>query len=260
MKSNPIWIKNSGTHLNGLEFSGDYDAALYIDKPLENITIENCDFSFCAYPLLVNAPIKNLIFRNNKGYMLFGDGCCINTTSGQSENVWIHDNYIHAPFSNVIPMGFGISLSKTKNAYIMRNTIINAKWQGLHIENDCDNFWIFENQINGIIGNLHGDKTIWTSGRAGIWVHRSKNMWIVENSFNNCVDSGVYLAGENTTVLVTGNEILNPGMYGIYISNYELAPNIYVGPCNPWTANKISYESNTKIKIVGRTGGVVVTQ
>jgi len=261
MKSDPLWIKKSGTHLNGLEFSGGYDCAIYIDDPLEDVTIEYCDFAFCGYALLVNAAVKNLTFRFNRAYMLFGDGICINTTSGVSENLWLHDNTIHAPFSHETNRGFGISLRSVHNSYVIANQIKDSKWQGIHLENYCHNLWIHDNVIDGIIGKRYGDVNPWQSGWSGIWMIDSDNIWMVENTVKNTLTAGVHLeGGNNGVVLVADNKIMKPGSYGVWVENALPDPNIWIGAWYDYPANEIRYQSKEKILINGGKAGITINQ
>jgi len=255
----PIWIKKSGTTIIGERFSESTDCAIYIDQPLEDITIEHCVFSFCGYALLVNAPVKNLVFKHCNAYMLEGDGVCINTTQGTSENVWIHNNYLHAPFAATTNRGFGVSMRNTKNSYIIENTMVNSKWQGIHLENHCDNIWINKNIVDGIIGAKFMDHDPWKSGMSGVWIADSKNIWLIDNLIQNCETSGVYCAKNNKTILISDNRFFNPGPAGVRVHNNIADANIHIGKSGQFGRNQFK-GCWQDIHVTGLTGGVEIKQ
>ncbi len=252
--------------------SGAYAiVGVHINNPdIENVTIADNEFNNMYYGVLYNTTnfnatqrqdynmhLSGLTVSGNKMYGLQGDGVAINSPvyayspycsggSGVSaNNITISNNEIYAPNSKMIAYGFCVSVAGAVDVVISENSLINCKWQGVHIEDSADNVTVIRNYIYNIIGSESDDLESWTSGRAGVWVAGSKNIWILDNHIEKTIDEGILLIPSttlylpcstsypryNNTCAISANRVIDAGTYGISVGGPDgIDVNFYIGP------------------------------
>lgn len=147
--------------------------ALQIDSTIQNMLIENCDFSSNIYALLINNNSKGDTLRilNSRFYSRDADGIEVNNPSSTGaadydglRKVFIMGNVVTADnLGGTSPSsGFGIAVAKTHEVIIIGNIVDGARARGLHLEDAQWHVKVIGNIFKGCW--LHGG---WAMARPG---------------------------------------------------------------------------------------------
>jgi hypothetical protein len=123
--------------------------------------------------------------------------------------------------------GFGIGIAGVRRGTVSLNHIATARYQGIHLEDECSDWVVEGNIVDEAVGTLSG---ISTSLNAGISVATSDRIRVSANNVRGAVGSGIQLVYDGVTtnnrdITVTGNDVSGCGI-GIYIGGNSTAGRI----------------------------------